>query len=214
MQGDLKSASQDFQQALEYDGSIAIARVNLGYLFLIRGQYEAAANHFRGLLSDERIMLKSPRDILLAKLALGHALDEEGKKQDALRIYTALLTGLNLHDYTEVQDTQLRWAYTYNAIGKKLYLFNRDYYGLELFAFAMFGKSCTHLCSSTHEGTSSEATDTVAVLKEELSKNIVETEALARPEWSASFATPHGMLNGVASLLKQGCPCAVAKGKP
>jgi tetratricopeptide (TPR) repeat protein len=206
LKGDLKGASKGFERALDYDGSIAIARVNLGYLFLIRGQYKPAAEHFRRLLNDEIINL-SPRDILLAKLALGHALDEEGEKQEALQIYTNLLTRLNQHDYTEVQDTELRWAFVYNAIGARVYLFNRDYFGLELFALAMFNKSCVHLCRSKPEVGNSGPTDTDAELKTELSRNINKTRALARLEWSETFAVPLGMLNSAAALLKDGCPC-------
>jgi tetratricopeptide (TPR) repeat protein len=214
LRGDLKDASRDFEHALDYDGSIAIARVNIGLLLLIKGQYKEATAHFNRLLNDERIKLKSPRDILLAKLALAHALDEGGDRQKALGLYTNLLTSLNQHDYTEVQDAELRWAYIYNAIGAKIYLFNRDYYGLELFALAMFNKSCVHLCAVKPGQSSSEFTDTDSALKEELSKNIVRTQSLARPEWSESFAVPHGLLEGAAALLKVGCPCAPEKGGP
>jgi tetratricopeptide (TPR) repeat protein len=211
LRGDLKDASRDFQRALDFDGSIAIARVNLGYLFLMQGRYKPAEEHFKRLLSDPRIKLKSPRDILLANLALGHALDEGGNKEQALQIYTDLLTGLNQHDYTEVQDAELRWAYVYNAIGSKVYLFNRDYFGLEPFALAMFGKSCFYLCRSRLGQDAPDLTDTDSELKEELSKNIAKAQTLARLEWSDSFAVPQGLLNSAAGLLHNRCLCATEK---
>lgn len=208
LRGDLKGARRRFQRALDYDGTIAIARVNLGYLLLIEGKYQLAASHFEQLLGDRRIMLKSPRDVLLAKLALGHAIDSEGKGQQALALYTDILNGLDQHDFSEVQEAELRWAYVYNSIGSKVYLYNRDYFALEPFALAMFGRACVHLCNTNSDTQSLQSQDTASDLKRELSGNITKAQALARLEWTNSFAMPHGLLNDARSILESGCTCA------
>lgn len=211
LRGDMHGASSGFNRALEYDGSIAIARVNQGFLLLVQGTFEAARAHFQRLLSDERIKLKSPRDILLARLGLAHALDWQGKQLESLTIYTDVLASLDHHDFSEVQNQKLRLAYVYDAIGSKIYLFNRDYFALEPFALALFGRSCKYYCEVNDNDLVQNFGDTKSDLGAQLNRDITAALALSSHDWKDAYQSLPGILKVDSRIAGSQCSCGGAK---
>jgi tetratricopeptide (TPR) repeat protein len=206
LKGDLVRADRMFRQALAEDSGFSMAAINQGYMLLATGRFSTARRHFMRLLQPDRAEELQPRDAVLARLGLAHALDESGDEQDrvlALDHYRQVLRKQRLQSFEEIEEEGIARAFVYAAIGQHVYLYNRDYYALEPLAVAMFGMSCRSICSVV---TSSGVLGDREQLLEQL-------EAAAPVAWRA--ARTHGIMKRAeggllrhADVVAQGsCHC-------
>jgi tetratricopeptide (TPR) repeat protein len=130
-------------EALRADGTFAYARSNYGYVLMAKGEFAKAHGVFEQIANDERLKVESIRDVILAKIAIGHLVEEESGHDStnaAIQKYAEALRDLQLFDYAEVTPDRLRLAYIHETLGEKVYL-DKSYYGLEMFALAMFTRA-------------------------------------------------------------------------
>jgi tetratricopeptide (TPR) repeat protein len=206
LKGDLVRADRMFRQALAEDSGFSMAAINQGYMLLATGRFSTARRHFMRLLQPDRAEELQPRDAVLARLGLAHALDESGDEQDrvlALDHYRQVLRKQRLQSFEEIEEEGIARAFVYAAIGQHVYLYNRDYYALEPLAVAMFGMSCRSICGVV-------SSSGVLGDREQL---LEQLEAAAPVAWRA--ARTHGIMKRVeggllrhADVVSQGsCRC-------
>lgn len=149
--GELETAEAAFLMALEEFPKFPYARTNYGYVLLAKDRYDAAIEIFERNLNDKDLVARSPRDVTLAKLAIGHALELRDKDRfDSNSYYSNVLTEMDFNDFAEISSEKLRYAFISYEMADKIYL-DRNYYGLEVFAVAFFAKSYIAACNYMEE---------------------------------------------------------------
>lgn len=139
--GRMDSAELSLLDALEADPTFAYARSNYGYVLLARDRFIEAEQFFAENANDELLKLNSPRDVLLAQLAIGHARGERGVPREELaEYYSSTLQSAGLRDFRAIYPLKLRLAYQFLEMSEKVYL-SKEYYGLEVFAVALMLQS-------------------------------------------------------------------------
>lgn len=141
LRGNLPDAKAYFVSALEADPSFPYAETNLGYAYLSEGRYDAARDLFARLAKDENLKKNSARDVILSELAIAH-IDAE---KDALHApnpdaYSVPLKEMGIFDYEGLDPPLLRLATIRLALADRIYM-SHDYYGLEMFALAMYARA-------------------------------------------------------------------------
>jgi tetratricopeptide (TPR) repeat protein len=136
--GDLAAARSDFEAALVADSSFPFARTNLAYSYMAEGSYAVAKRAFLKCIADRTIQAESPRDIALSKISVGYIdIHQRGPRFHDPSVYDEVLRELGVYNYDGTEPRLLRLALIHMAIGKTIES-SRDYYGLEIFALAMY----------------------------------------------------------------------------
>jgi hypothetical protein len=119
------------------------ARTNLGYTLLAEGHYDEARAFFSRLTKDDELRRESLRDVVLSELAIAHIETDlapaERPNPDA---YNTPLGELGIFNYEGTFPPLLRLAQIRIALADKIYM-SHDYYGLEMFALAMYARANT-----------------------------------------------------------------------
>jgi hypothetical protein len=137
VEGNLDKAEVNLLDALESDPIFAYALSNYGYVLMAKDQYETAVQFFEKNAKSAELRATSPRDVLLAELAIGHANEElKNAPSEISNYYSNVLKSSGHRDFAAVTPVDLRLAYQYTEMAEKIYLSN-DYYGLEVFALAL-----------------------------------------------------------------------------
>lgn len=141
LRGSLADARTFFTKALEVDRKFPYARTNLGYLLLAEGRYDEARDLFIKLTNDDELRKESLRDIILSELAVAHIDAEKGGvSAPNPAAYDAPLKELGIFDYGGTAPPLLRLVQIRLALADRIYM-SHDYYGLEMFALAMYARA-------------------------------------------------------------------------
>lgn len=141
IQGNLENAEVALLNALESDPNFAYALSNYGYVLMANNNFEKAITYFNRNANSDELRANSYRDVLLAELAVGHANEElTDDDEEIANYYSKVLSSSGRRDFYGIDPIKLRLAYLYNEMAEKIYL-SKDYYGLEVFAFALLSKS-------------------------------------------------------------------------
>jgi tetratricopeptide (TPR) repeat protein len=141
LRGSLEDAKGYFTRALEADSKFPYALTNLGYVLLAQGHYNEARAFFVRLTKDDRLRRESLRDVILSELAIAH-IDAELAPAEKLDpdAYNTPLGELGIFNYEGTSPPLLRVAQIRIALADKIYM-SHDYYGLEMFALAMYARA-------------------------------------------------------------------------
>jgi tetratricopeptide (TPR) repeat protein len=141
LRGNLGDAKGYFTRALEVDSKFPYARTNLGYALLAEGHYDEARELFVRLTKDDELRRDSLRDVILSELAIAHVGAERAtaEKPDP-DAYNTPLGELGIFNYVGTFPPLLRLAQIRIALADKIYM-SHDYYGLEMFALAMYARA-------------------------------------------------------------------------
>lgn len=141
LRGSLADARTSFTRALEVDRKFPYARTNLGYLLLAEGRYDEARDLFIKLTNDDELRKESLRDVILSELAVAHIEAEKGGvSAPNPAAYDAPLKELGIFDYVGTAPPLLRLVQIRLALADRIYM-SHDYYGLEMFALAMYARA-------------------------------------------------------------------------
>jgi hypothetical protein len=145
MAGRIAEAEVCLIEALDRDPEYALARSNFGYVLLAKREYQRARTVFARNASDDRLKKRSPRDVMLARLALCHSQELEGSPiPDVIGAYETILRDAGAQDYAAIQPDELRLGYMRLAAAEKLYR-GRVYFGLEVFGLALLSRAALDL---------------------------------------------------------------------
>lgn len=189
--GNLEQAELALQEAMESDPTFALARSNYGYVLMDKKDYKKARELFSKNASDDRLKIESYRDVVLAKLALVHLSELTGDNDsDVIDKYEVILNELKIQTFDGVTPERLQLASIHRAIANHVYL-SKDYYGLEIYALALFTRAYLEAESIS---TSGHTDIRIAELLKALSSDINATKAMVSQDWlnrpqSGWFAT-------------------------
>ncbi|UPJ49509.1 tetratricopeptide repeat protein [Bradyrhizobium sp. 200] len=177
--GDVDAAKENFAKALVEDSTFPYARTNLGYAYMADGDYDKAKKMFQEAVDDKQLQIESKRDVVLAEVAVAHLNAETGVPSEAPAAYAKVLKELRLFDFSHVQPYQLRMAHIHAELGDKLYQ-DPKYYGLEVFALAMYSKAYLEAQESRKNGAAPESANKVAAHAQQSFK---ELRTMVAPSW-------------------------------
>jgi tetratricopeptide (TPR) repeat protein len=176
LRGELDQAEATLLEALDWDGDFALARSNLGYVSMARGDLEAARKAFSANVQDPNLLRTSPKDVYLAHLALCHVDEFLGAKaRDLVARYERVLVEFKIPYHIRASTDELQLAYARRAVARGCYLSMR-FNGLEIFALALLTRAYLELQESFAEP---EAQPAVADLLNKLTGDIHELRWLS-----------------------------------
>lgn len=195
--GDVEAAKENFAKALVEDSTFPYARTNLGYAYMADGDYDKAKKAFQEAVDDKQLQVESKRDVVLAEVAIAHLNAETGASSEAPAAYAKVLKELKLFDFSHVQPYQLRMANIYAELGDKLYQ-DPNYYGLEVFALAMYSKAYLEAQESRKNGAAPESVDKLTAHAQQSFK---ELRTMVAPSWFI-FTRNRGFFASINSVNK------------
>ncbi len=195
--GGVEAAKEYFANALTEDSTFPYARTNLGYAHMADGEYEAAKKTFQEAIDDKQLQAESRRDVILAEVAIAHINAETGAPSDAPLAYAKALKDLKLFDFDNVQPYQLRMASIHVELGDKLYQDPR-YYGLEVFALAMYSRGYLEALESKKNGALAGSADKLAA---QALQSFKELKTMVAPSWFI-FKRDRGFFAPINSVNK------------
>jgi len=195
--GEVEAAKEYFASALKEDGAFPYARTNLGYAYMADGQYEAAKKMFQEAVNDKQLQAESKRDVVLAEVAIAHIVADTGSPSDAPAAYTKVLKDLRLFDFNNVQPHQLRMANIHLELGDKLYQ-DPKYYGLEIFALAMYSRAHLEALEAKKSGAPQIAAEKVAT---QALQSFKELKTMVAPTWFV-FSRDRGFFAPIVQVGK------------
>ena len=195
LRGNLAEAKGYFVRALEADPKFPYAQTNLGYAYLAEGRYDAARDLFSKLTKDDELRKNSLRDIVLSELAVAHIeAEQDGTHAPNPEAYTQPLKEMGIFNYEGMEPPLLRLAMIRLALADRIYM-SHDYYGLEMFALAMYARAYFEAQSLAENSQAAEAASKALVA--------FRTVAATIDQRCFIFHTAEGFFKPVAELAAQ-----------